>query len=433
MNELLSEMVLFGELPEFGILKEIAAISSEIEEDDADIDKLRKSFLIQLKKLLEMAVKFGFEGDIWHSYIAYILMMDENPFTRVCEKKSNVKGSIVDFGKEDISLFKKLYDYDFTSIESILRVNVIERVKHFVPAEADSAMYHKNIREKVKDLKDELDKAKTDEAFYDAVAGFYKAYGFGEFGLNRAFRINPKTDDSVKFLPINNMERVVLDDLIGYELQKQKLVENTKAFVDGKKANNVLLYGDSGTGKSTSIKAIVNEFYADGLRMIEVYKHQFKYLSQIIAQIKDRNYKFIIYMDDLSFEDFETEYKFLKAVIEGGVETKPDNVLIYATSNRRHLVKETWKDRDDLEMDNGLHHSDSMQEKLSLAYRFGVTISFSRPSQKEFFHIVTELAKRNGIKLSEEEICAEANKWELSHGGISGRTAEQFITHLMGI
>ena len=141
----------------------------------------------------------------------------------------------------------------------------------------------------------------------------------------------------------------MLDDLIGYELQKKKLVENTQAFCDGKAANNVLLFGDSGTGKSTSIKAIVNQFYPQGLRMIEIYKHQFKDLSTIIAQIKNRNYKFIIYMDDLSFEEFEIEYKFLKAVIEGGVETKPDNVLIYATSNRRHLIKETWKDREDME------------------------------------------------------------------------------------
>ena len=160
---------------------------------------------------------------------------------------------------------------------------------------------------------------------------------------------------TVRFLPINNMDAVMLDDLIGYELQKKKLVDNTRAFVEGRAANNVLLFGDSGTGKSTSIKAIVNQFYPDGLRMIEIYKHQFKDLSAIIAQVKNRNYRFIIYMDDLSFEEFEIEYKFLKAVIEGGVETKPDNVLIYATSNRRHLIKETSRDRDDMEHGEDMH------------------------------------------------------------------------------
>ena len=253
------------------------------------------------------------------------------------------------------------------------------------------------------------------------------------FGLNKAFRIlSGERAGDIEFLPINNMERVMLDDLIGYELQKKKLVDNTKAFVEGKKANNVLLFGDSGTGKSTSIKAIVNEFYPDGLRMIEIYKHQFRDLSAVIAQIKNRNYKFIIYMDDLSFEEFEIEYKFLKAVIEGGVETKPDNILIYATSNRRHLIKETWKDRDDVEQSGGLHRSDTMEEKLSLVNRFGVTINYSKPSHKEFFEIVLGLAHRMNLPFSDEELKAEANKWELSHGGISGRTAQQFINYMAG-
>ena len=224
----------------------------------------------------------------------------------------------------------------------------------------------------------------------------------------------------------------MLSDLIGYEIQKQKLIDNTEAFVEGRAANNCLLFGDSGTGKSTSIKAILNEYYDRGLRMIEIYKHQFKDLSNIIAQIKNRNYRFIIYMDDLSFEEFEIEYKFLKAVIEGGMETKPDNVLIYATSNRRHLIRETWSDRSDMSNDE-LHRSDTMQEKLSLVARFGVTINYSKPTKKEFNNIVVELAKRYpGIKLTEEELMAKANMWEMSHGGVSGRTAQQFINYLAG-
>ena len=202
--------------------------------------------------------------------------------------------------------------------------------------------------------------------------------------------------------------------------------------MQGRKANNVLLFGDSGTGKSTSIKAIVNQYYDQGLRMIEIYKHQFKDLANVIAHIKNRNYRFIIYMDDLSFEEFEVEYKFLKAVIEGGVETKPENILIYATSNRRHLIKETWSDRDDVKNLNGIHKSDTMEEKLSLVNRFGVTISYAKPTQKEYFHIVIELARKEGITMSDEELCKEANKWELSHGGISGRTAQQFVNYLMG-
>ena len=164
--------------------------------------------------------------------------------------------------------------------------------------------------------------------------------------------------------------------------------------------------------------------------MIEVYKHQFQDLNDVIAQIKNRNYKFIIYMDDLSFEEFEIEYKYLKAVIEGGLEKKPDNVLIYATSNRRHLIRETFKDKED--RDEELHTNDTVQEKLSLVARFGVTIYFGRPQKREFQEIVCQLAKRNNLNLTEEKLLAEANKWELSHGGMSGRTAQQFIDYLAG-
>lgn len=299
-----------------------------------------------------------------------------------------------------------------------------------MPLKKKERMYNKNVSEMVRKISKQIEQAKDEEDIFHIITDFYAQYGVGMFGLNKAFRIQPNIDGSVKFLPINNMENVYLDDLIGYELQKQLLVDNTKAFVEGRNANNVLLYGDSGTGKSTSIKAIVNEFYKDGLRMIEIYKHQFQNLSAIISQIKNRNYRFIIYMDDLSFEEFEIEYKFLKAVIEGGVETKPDNVLIYATSNRRHLIRETWGDRSDMSQDE-LHHSDTMQEKLSLVARFGLSICYERPNQKNYFHIVKELAKHYPeITLTEEELLAEARKWELSHGGMSGRAAQQLMNDL---
>ena len=164
--------------------------------------------------------------------------------------------------------------------------------------------------------------------------------------------------------------------------------------------------------------------------MIEVYKHQFQDLNDVIAQIKNRNYKFIIYMDDLSFEEFEIEYKYLKAVIEGGLEKKPDNILIYATSNRRHLIRETFKDKAD--RDEELHTNDTVQEKLSLVARFGVTIYYGAPDKKGFQEIVLELARANGIEMEDEELLLEANRWEMNHGGRSGRTAQQFIDHLLG-
>ena len=180
----------------------------------------------------------------------------------------------------------------------------------------------------------------------------------------------------------------------------------------------------------------MNQFYPDGLRMIEIYKHQFKDLSAIIAQVKNRNYRFIIYMDDLSFEEFEIEYKFLKAVIEGGVETKPDNVLIYATSNRRHLIKETSRDRDDMEHGEDMHRSDTMEEKLSLVNRFGLTIYYAKPDKSGFNAMAVGLARRAGItpeEMSDEEIGYEANRFEMRGGGLSGRTAQQFVNHLVAV
>ena len=327
----------------------------------------------------------------------------------------------------------KLFHFDFSKIEMELGIDCFSTITDYHSLPKKEQMYNQNVSEKVRYISDHVSAAKSVDEVFDIMTGFYKQYGVGMFGLNKAFRIRHEDGRDMEFIAINNTDKVMLSDLVGYELQKQKLIDNTEAFVQGRKANNALLFGDSGTGKSTSIKAIINEYYDQGLRMIEIYKHQFKDLSAVISHVKNRNYKFIIYMDDLSFEEFEIEYKYLKAVIEGGLETKPDNVLIYATSNRRHLIKETWNDRDDVVQDNGMHRSDTMQEKLSLVNRFGVTISYSKPSKKEYNTIVTELAKRYPeIHMTEEELVAEANKWELSHGGVSGRTAQQFINYLAG-
>ena len=379
-----------------------------------------------------MATDYGFDKNLWHNYLTFILITNENPFSITCEKVGANDGSVNAFAKNDFQVFMNLFHYDFSKIEAQLGINCFSVISDYKAIVKKELMYNKNVSEKVQVLSEKLAAAKDVDEFFAHVTEFYRAYGVGMFGLNKAFRITGSDNGKVTFHPINNMDKVMLDDLIGYEIQKKKLVENTEAFVQGRKANNALLFGDSGTGKSTSIKAIVNEYYDQGLLMIEIYKHQFKDLSTVIADIKNRNYKFIIYMDDLSFEEFEIEYKFLKAVIEGGVETKPDNILIYATSNRRHLIKETWNDRSDMESANGLHRSDTIEEKLSLVNRFGCQINYSKPSQKEYFNIVVNLAKKNGLTMTEEELCAEANKWELSHGGISGRTAQQFINHCLG-
>ena len=425
-----AKLIIYGN-HEDTILMKMSDIFKKFDRDDETPDKLISDIYEQIKRILEVATDYGFDKNLWHNYLTFYLITNENPFSLTCEKVGANDGSVNEFAKNDFKVFMNLFNYDFRPIEAALGINCFSLISDYKAIVKKELMYNKNVSEKVQALSLKLETAKDENEFFNYVTDFYKAYGVGMFGLNKAFRVIGG-DNGVTFTPINNMDKVMLDDLIGYEIQKKKLVENTEAFVQGRKANNALLFGDSGTGKSTSIKAIVNEYYDQGLRMIEIYKHQFKDLSNVIASIKNRNYKFIIYMDDLSFEEFEIEYKFLKAVIEGGVETKPDNILIYATSNRRHLIKETWNDRNDLESNNGLHRSDTIEEKLSLVNRFGCQISYSKPSQKEFFDIVIGLARKNNVKMTDEELMAEANKWELSHGGISGRTAQQFINYCLG-
>lgn len=429
MYEQIAQLLMYGDLEPDSILARMGEIFARYENGENSLSLVR-DINTQVKRILQLGTDYGFDDNLWHNYLTFVLMMSENPFSITCEKTGASEGSVNALVRGDFLIFKKLFDYDFGPIERDLGIHCFSMISNYRAIHKKERMYNTNVSEKVRALSKKLAAATDEQQFFDAVTGFYRDFGVGMFGLNKAFRIDETPQNGITFRPINNMDTVMLDDLVGYELQKKKLTDNTEAFVQGRKANNVLLFGDSGTGKSTSIKAIVNQYYKDGLRMIEIYKHQFKYLSTVISDIKNRNYKFIIYMDDLSFEEFEIEYKFLKAVIEGGVETKPDNILIYATSNRRHLIRESWNDRNDQDNSNDRHHSDTVEEKLSLVSRFGVTISYSKPTQKEYFDIVLHKAHCAGLEMSDEELMAEANKWELSHGGISGRTAEQFVTHL---
>lgn len=379
--------------------------------------------------LLELAGNHGFYGNLWHCYLTNLLVNNENSYSRACEIRGAVEGTVNRAVLHDIVIFKEFYDYDFTGMMDALGAEEFSLALSYDGCEQESKVYNTRICRRICDLAVRFTENHSPEEMKATLTAFYKEYGVGKFGLHKAFRILHDTD-GVRIVPILNIAHVYMNDLVGYEIPKQKLIDNTEAFVEGRKANNCLLFGDAGTGKSSSIKAIANEYYDRGLRIIEVYKHQFQDLNEVIAQIKNRNYKFIIYMDDLSFEEFEIEYKYLKAVIEGGLEKKPDNVLIYATSNRRHLIKESFSDKEGRR--DQLHSSDTVQEKLSLVSRFGVTIFFCAPDKRQFQEIVGTLARRYGIRIPENTLLLEANKWELAHGGLSGRTAQQFIDYLLG-
>ncbi len=429
----ISKLIIYTDKNKDSILCSLGDIFERFDKGTSSPEQLRSDIYAEVRRLLDVATKYGFDKNLWHNYLTFLLITDENPFSLTYEKAGKQEGTVNTFAINDFSVFKSLFDFDFSPIEAALGINCFSILSNYSAISKREQIYNKNVSEKVRALSEKIEQAADGKAVFDAVTDFYRDYGVGMYGLNKAFRLEGDEESGVSMRPISNMQPVSLDDLIGYELQKKALIDNTEAFVNGRSANNVLLYGDSGTGKSTSIKAIVNRYYDDGLRMIEIYKHQFRYLSRIISEIKNRNYRFIIYMDDLSFEEQEIEYKYLKALIEGGVETKPDNVLIYATSNRRHLIKETWKDRTDAENIGDIHRSETMEEKLSLVNRFGLSIGYMKPSRIEFDEMVLELTRRHGgVSLSDEEILLEAHRWEMRNGGISGRTAQQFVNHLLG-
>ncbi len=425
----MNEMILYRNMEQEELLQNMVMLMKHAGSKEYDEETLREIWYDTIHGLVELAASHGFEGNLWHNYITFLLANSENAYSTACEITGTAEGSINDAALHDFAIFQEFFNYDLKKLEERLGVFNLGFVENYHQAGAHGSVYNKRIRDRICELNQRLEQAETAEEFKKITTEFYGEFGVGKFGLHKAFRIE-EVDGKTEIVPITKIAHVHLDDLVGYELAKQKLIDNTEAFVKGKRANNCLLFGDAGTGKSSSIKAILNQYYDQGLRMIEVYKHQFQNLNDVIAQIKNRNYKFIIYMDDLSFEEFEIEYKYLKAVIEGGLEKKPDNILIYATSNRRHLIRETFKDKQD--RDEELHTNDTVQEKLSLVARFGVTIYYGKPDKKQFQKIVQTLAERNHISMPEEELLLEANKWELNHGGLSGRCAQQFVDYLLG-
>ncbi len=427
MYHLINNLLLYTTPNHDSILETLAFVMERVDEDDFDTDYARRGVHDLVKKILDLSTAYGFDVNLWQCYLTYHLVMNENTFSLTCERVGATEGGSINLlAKRDLEIFYELFHYDFSALESKLGTSVFSILTDYTAIPKRDCLYNADVSLHIRLLRDRLAAARNADEMFDHLTAYYRDRGVGMFGMNRAFRI-AEGESGVEFVPVRNADKIMLSDLVGYEHQKGQLKQNTCAFVRGKPANNVLLYGDSGTGKSSSIKAVLNEYFEDGLRMIEIYKHQFGLLSSVISAIKKRNYRFIIYIDDLSFEEHEIEYKYLKAVIEGGVETRPENIRIYATSNRRHLIRETWSDRGDMEHDGDIHRSDTMEEKLSLAARFGLSINYSDPTHNEYLNIVRALAAREGLEVDDETLCREANRFEIRHGGVSGRVARQFI------
>ena len=370
----------------------------------------KKDIFEAVSNLVTFSTKWKLTGNLWQKYLLYTLIHNDNPYTRAIEKNQKTSG-------DDSLILRDLRGYyDYYNLE----IDFMEDVKDFTFLKETGSHY---VRDLLNELTEKIEKKNTFDNFKDTILEFYRTKGLSDMAIYKAFRVN----DGV-LIPIKHVLEISFDDLIGYDEHKKILCENTEEFINGRPYNNVLLYGDAGTGKSSSVKALINKYFDRGLRIIEVYKHQMKEISKIIDTLKSRPYFYIIYMDDLSFEEDEIEYKYLKSIIEGGIEPKPNNVVIYATSNRRHLIKETFKDNGDIFDD--LHRNETEAEKLSLAYRFGIKIFYSSLTPSEFKNMVIELAKRNDVNIEENLLLKEANIFQMNNGTLSGRCATQFISYI---
>jgi len=362
-------------------------------------------------RLIEQAERLGLSGNLYRSYLIYLLAHEPNLVSTSIEMHGGKIGeSLREVFKHDIEILLPIFRGELLG-----DLNILDIYKPTVENKNES------FNELIRRLERVNDAAEITYTFIE----HYKRYGYGDIATYRAFR----WDD--KLIGVRHFEKIRLSDLIGYAHQKELLTGNTTAFVDGKPANNVLLVGARGTGKSSSVKALVNEYYSKGLRLLQITKPQLKFLPEIMEALrKFLSKRFIIFLDDLSFDESETEYKYLKSAIEGGVESRPENVLIYATSNRRHLIRETWRDRSDEQEE--LYREDSTNETISLSDRFGLIVHYYAPTQAEYLEIIRSMLKRQGVELDEEHLRIEGLRWEMSHSGRNGRTAQQFVNYYLG-
>ncbi len=366
------------------------------------------------------------------NYIIQFILYEENPFSLRTEslELQKVEKSLVKAVSNDLNGLQLISDTSSTLIKqsagmlfdiSELESGIIEKLPEWGTDNVSS------VYTGAQDFVIHLSSCKNWGECVQHLSEYHKNNGSGIFARYKAF-IWRRAGDNHGFIEgIAAPDPVTFSDLIGYDEEQSEVIENTLRFLKGYPSNNMLLYGDRGTGKSSTVKALLNKYHMRGLRIVEVPKACLPDFPDIIKQLRDRNLKFIVFIDDLAFDDSKNSYTSLKAVLEGGMEVKPENMLIYATSNRRHLIKERFSDRND-----EVHSGDAMQEKLSLADRFGITVIFASPDKKKYLEIVEGIVQKRGLKIDRKLLHEEALKWELQHSGPSPRTARQFVDWLVG-
>jgi predicted AAA+ superfamily ATPase len=373
------------------------------------------------------AERHSLSGDLWEVLFVMWIAEDENTIGHLAELGSAPAGSVTSIASQELWALHKTVSATRKLIDEEDIYENLRHLKDYVPSGSGRGGIDAEAMRALVETAGAVGAARTSEEMYKSMVDFYVSNGSGLFALHRAFRWSRARS----LEPLADLDGRGLGDLIGYEVQKVHLLANTETFIRGSEANNVLLFGDSGTGKSSSVRALLNEpgFVRRGLRMIELSKNQLADIPEVLNIIRFRNYRFIIFMDDLSFEEFEIEYKHLKALIEGGLERKPENTLIYATSNRRNIIREVWSDRKSSSDD--VHGGDTMQEKLSLADRFGLSIWYGSVGKDEYMKMVRSIAEESGVSMEPDEMERLALRWEIERGGFTGRTARQFVKHLL--
>jgi predicted AAA+ superfamily ATPase len=369
----------------------------------------------------------GMVGDVWQNHLLDRILDSKNPYSL---KAGQVMApSTIAAARRDLAILRKFFIISSTVIADdarrILEEPALPAWDHFNPSSALPV----NTDSPRLAFKKKLAVSPDWAALEPELCEHYRRYGVDT--LSRYYGFRWKRQDG-EFEPIEDIDPIQLEDLIGYTNEQQVVVQNTEQFLAGLPANNVLLYGARGTGKSSTVKALLNRYAGEGLRLIEVHKEWLSDYPLIARQVRGRREKFIIFVDDLSFEETEVSYKDLKALLEGSIEARPANLLIYATSNRRHLIREQFSDNPGAGEQDEIAAWDTVEEKLSLSDRFGLMITFVSPSQQKFLQIVFTLAERAGIKLEREELTRRALQWVMGHSGRSGRVARQFIDHLTG-
>ncbi|WHE07645.1 ATP-binding protein [Thermoanaerobacterium thermosaccharolyticum] len=408
INELIKDLktvVIYKNVLRDDTVRKFIKILDLISDENTDVDIVYELYSDLYSDLTKYAVKNSVYAGIWKSMFNDLVKVDENIFSMLSEK----------FGQDKIDeRLKMAAEKELEVLKKIADVDLAEYMKEYIsfnmPPWENLIISLKNNTEYILDYKT-----------VDEIIEYYNKNGCGLFNRYRAFRWH-----NGKLIGVENPDPVEFDDLVGYEEEHRIVIDNTDRFMRGLPASNILLYGDRGTGKSSTVKAVLNMYYKKGLRLIEVNRQDMVDLNNIINVISSRGLKFILFLDDLSFEENETEYKILKSTLEGGIGKLPDNVIIYATSNRRHMIREYLDDN----VQNELHSMDTKEEKLSLADRFGITITFVSPNQEEYLKIVESLAQKYGISLDMDTLKSESIRWCTWHNGMSPRSAKQFIDYI---